>query len=504
MSLWREALGLDSGRKVKRRNSSYDAAKIGRLLADFQGSSGSADAELKGNLRVMRERCREMARNDPYVKRYIQLHKDNVVGPAGIAHQVKAMNVASGQMDVMGNDIVESAWAEFSQMGNCTADGRSSMIDLLNGVITAEARDGEAWVQVLRSPVFKHGIAFNQFEADLIDEQKNQKLRNGAEIRMGVEVDRFQRPIAYWMKERHPGDTDFASMTINDSRRIDAKNVIHIYEQVRPGQTRGEPRLAPALAAIKMLNGHREAELVAARMAASKMGFFTSESGEDVPADDYENGVGSVPIINAEPGTFHQLPTGVDFKPFNMDHPSTAFGEFQKGILLSIATSMGVSYASLSSDLSGTSYSSVRQGELEQREYYRGQQRYLVDHFLRPAYALWLQHVMEFGYIPIPAVRFQKFYSATEFRPRGWQWVDPLKEINAAVTGMHNGIMSPQDVATQYGNDFEETMKDWQAAQQISESYGQTLAFGPFGANEASKPLGHDQVEAQEEGQDDG
>jgi capsid protein len=94
---------------------------------------------------------------------------------------------------------------------------------------------------------------------------------------------------------------------------------------------------------------------------------------------------------------------------------------------------------------------------------------------------------MEFGYIPIPATRFTKFATATAFRPRGWQWVDPQKEINAAVTAMHNGIMSMQAVANQYGQDLEETFSEWERAKEMAGDHGLELAFTPFGAHEASK-----------------
>lgn len=479
MSFWREAFGLTEPVKAPRRRE-YAGAKVGRLFADFLGNSSSADAELKVNLKLMRERCRDLARNDPYVKRYIDLRKNNVVGPDGFAHQVKAMT-NDGRMDTGGNAIVESGWKVFCRKGNCTADGRLSFTDLCKGVDAAMVRDGEAFVQIVRSRKFAHGIAFHLFEADQVDEQKNEKLKNGNQIRMGVEVDEYQRPVAYWVKERHPGDTEYTSYRDREARRLPASDIIHVFEQVRPGQTRGEPPLAPVITQIKMLNGHREAELVASRMAAAKMGFFTSQSGEEFAGTDYEDGPGSVPIIDVEPGTFHQLPNNVDFKPFDVDHPSTAFADFQKGILRSIASAMGVSYAALSNDLSETSYSSVRQGALDERDSYRGMQTFLIDHFVRPANAAWLLHVMEFNHINMPAARFDKFYDATQFRGRGWQWVDPQKEVNAASTALHIGITSPQAVTNQFGGDFEEVQKDWQAAAEIAAAYGQELAFSPFG-----------------------
>lgn len=483
MSFWREALGLPvkSGKTVSKR--SYHAAAVGRLFADFMASNRSPDSELKPDLVLMRNRSRQMARDDVYVKRYLNLLKTNVVGDTGMSLQVKARNT-DGTLDVIGNDIIENEWYRFGNKGNCTADGRMTWVDLQKYAIEATARDGEAFFQVIRGKRFLHGIAFHPIEADLIDEQKNEKLRNGNEVRMGIEIDQYQRPVAYWVKKRHPGDYDFASITVNQSERIDAKDIIHVYDPLRAGQTRGEPWMAPALSQIKMLNAHREAELVASRMAASKMGFFTSDNGEDAPADDYDN---NVPIIDAEPGTFHQLPNGVDFKPFDPTHPATAFAEFQKGILRGTASGLGVSYASLSNDLEGTSYSSIRQGALEERDSYRMMQKFLLEHFVVPAYSIWLQHVMEFGYIPIPATRFDKFFLATHFRPRGWQWVDPQKEINAAVEAMHNGIMSMQDVSNQYGRDIEETFSQWQRDKELADQFGLQLAFFPFGANEATK-----------------
>jgi lambda family phage portal protein len=496
MSLWREILGLpQKGDSAPVRKRGYHAANTGRLFADFMASSKSADSELKPDLVIMRNRARALARDDVYVKRYLSLLETNVIGDKGVTLQVKARNT-DNSLDVIGNNIVENAFYQFGLKGNCTADGRLSWIDLQKLVTSTTGRDGEIFIQIIRNRSFIHGIAFHPVEADQIDENKNERLRNGNEIRLGIEVDSYQRPVAYWVKPRHPGDYDFSSIQQNPSVRVPAKDIIHVYRQERPGQTRGEPWMAPAMSQLKMLNAHREAELVASRMAASKMGFFISDNGQDAPADDYDN---NVPIIDAEPGTFHQLPNGVDFKPFDPTHPATAFAEFQKGILRGIASGLAVSYASLSNDLESTSYSSIRQGALEERDAYRMQQQFILDHFIIPAYSAWLMHVMEFGYIPIPATRFDKFFNATSFRPRGWQWVDPQREINAAVMAMHNGIMSMQDVSNQYGRDIEETFSQWQRDKELADQFGLGIAFEPFGGNDAFK--GEPMVDGDADGQ---
>lgn len=89
MSIWREILGLPVKPKAIQRRS-YQAANTGRLFADFTSSNRSADSELRTDLVLMRNRSRELARNDVYVKRYLALLKTNVVGDQGMTLQVKA------------------------------------------------------------------------------------------------------------------------------------------------------------------------------------------------------------------------------------------------------------------------------------------------------------------------------------------------------------------------------------------------------------------------------
>ena len=68
-------------KKIKKRN--YGGARGGRLFGDFVGSSFSADSELRYNLEVLRNRSRELVRDNEFAKRYINLIKTNVVGDKG-------------------------------------------------------------------------------------------------------------------------------------------------------------------------------------------------------------------------------------------------------------------------------------------------------------------------------------------------------------------------------------------------------------------------------------
>src|SRR5210317_595340 len=108
------------------RKRNYAAASKGRLFADFVGSNRSADSEIRWALPDIRNRSRDLERNNEYFRRYLQLLRVNVVGEGGFNLQVRGRN-PDKSMDSAGNAIVEGAWAEFSRMGGPTVDGRMSM-----------------------------------------------------------------------------------------------------------------------------------------------------------------------------------------------------------------------------------------------------------------------------------------------------------------------------------------------------------------------------------------
>jgi lambda family phage portal protein len=297
---------------------------------------------------------------------------------------------------------------------------------------------------------------------------------------MGVEMDKFHRPIAYHVLSSHPGDYDFATqVTSPKHRRIPAERMIHCYLPLRAGQTRGEPWMASALSSIKQLGALREAAIVNARIGASKMGFFTSQSGDQfVPDDEMDN----IPIMEAEPGTFHQLPTGVSFSTFDPQYPSNEFSDFHKACLKAIASALGVSYTSLSNDLEATSYSSIRQGALEERDHYRSLQSFMLEHFIRPVFDHWLESAMEMDSFGIPVRQYERFRDAAEFRGRAWSWVDPQKEMNAALMGLKSGVLSLQDVASNYGKDVEELLSQIARDKSLMQQFGIQYALEPYGA----------------------
>lgn len=457
----------------------YSGVNTNRLFSDFVASERSADSELRGALKELRNRSRDLSMNNEYAKRYFELLKVNVIGDKGVFYQSKAID-SIGQLDQNGNEAVEAAFRRWGKYGNPTVDGKMSWIDVQKLAIELVAKDGEAFIVKHRTSAFHDSFALEFIEADQIDEQLNKRLENGNEIRMGIEVDRFKKPVAYHILTYHPGDYDFASSKRSPKHtRMPADRVIHLFKQIRPGQTRGEPWLTPAIPAIKQLGAFREAAVINARVGASKMGFFKVQASDGFIADDYED---NSPIVTAEPGSFHMLPAGVEFSSFEPAFPSNEFDSFHKSILRGIASGLGVSYTSLSNDLEATSYSSIRQGALEERDFYRNMTMFVIEHFIRPVFDSWLAAAMEMNAFGIPLRQYDRFSDAAEFRGRGFSWVDPLKEMNASVTGLKNGILSLGHIAGQYGMDSEELLSQIARDKQLAEQFGVQYAIEPYGS----------------------
>jgi len=83
----------------------------------------------------------------------------------------------------------------------------------------------------------------------------------------------------------------------------------------------------------------------------------------------------------------------------------------------------------------------------------------------------------------LPASKYNKFNTPV-WKPRGWQWIDPKKEIDALAVGMANGFISYSDVQASYGRDIEDVFAQIQYEREMAKEYGITTAFEPFGSPE--------------------
>lgn len=468
-------------RPVKGRRS-FEAANTGRLFSSWQTLTKSADSDIRFNLTTLRARSRELALNNDYARKYLKMVVSNVCGPHGIKLQVRSRD-SNGKLDSYANNLIETAFYDWARYG-VTSDNRLSWVEAQRLFIETVARDGEAFVYFVntRKADNTYGLTLQFIDPDLVDINKNEIGTNGNEIRMGVEIDKAGRPVAYWVLEHHPADYQYTSVGASRWNRIPASDMLHAFVMDRVGQTRGVPWMATAMTRLKMLGGYEEAELVAARVSASKMGFFTSPDGDGYFGDAQQNGA---MITDVTPGQFEQLPAGMDFKPFDPQHPSTAFSDFEKAMLRGIASGLNVSYTSLSNDLESVNYSSIRQGLLDERDHWRVTQWWMVAQFCDRVYDRWLTRAMDAGMIALPDSKMWK-WKQTIWVPRGWQWVDPEKETNAQVQAIQAGLMTVTQALSERGLDIEDVVAERRNEAELLAAAGLTTPGNQDGTSTTS------------------
>src|SRR5690606_38879375 len=99
----------------------FAGATSNRLLADWIfASTQSADQEIRGSLTTLKQRSREMARNNPHAARYLQLKADNVIGDEGILLQARILDPTNDRLLDKVNRRIEKAWLRWGEVGVCT------------------------------------------------------------------------------------------------------------------------------------------------------------------------------------------------------------------------------------------------------------------------------------------------------------------------------------------------------------------------------------------------
>jgi capsid protein len=137
---------------------------------------------------------------------------------------------------------------------------------------------------------------------------------------------------------------------------------------------------------------------------------------------------------------------------------------------------LNVSYVSLANDLEGVSYSSIRQGELADRDHWKRLQGWLIEHFCTDVFENWLVQFLSFGRSGFLLAEIDR-YNCPVWRPRGWQWVDPDKESKAAERDIGNHTKSIWDAAADRGDDLEDVFSENARAIELAKEYGLHLSI---------------------------
>lgn len=339
----------------------YEGAASGRRTDAWRATNTSANTEIQADLQKLRDRSRDLVRNNAWVARAVNAIAANVVG-YGITAKLSSLK-KNGAVDDANTATLTKLWSAWAETLDCDADGRHDIYGLQFLMMRAVPESGELLIRRRwRKPTdgFAVPMQLQLCEGDYLDHAKTGLADNGNRIIQGVEFNFFGQRTAYWMFQDHPGDTGGKT---GESKPVPAVDVIHLYRQDRIGQVRGVPWGASAFITIRDLDDYEDAYLFRQKIANLFVGAI-KDSDPDSPAAT-AGGTDANPLpLTMEPGAFPLLPTGKDVT-FSTPPPAGDYGAFTKDVLLKIAASYGITYAALTGDLSSVNFSSGRMGNIE-------------------------------------------------------------------------------------------------------------------------------------------
>lgn len=433
----------------------FDAGKAGRRLRSVPTSQAAINAQIRRYGKSVLARSRYLAANNPHAASAKETFVSALVG-CGIKPSSLSANESVKK-------ALEAAWYDWTDEAD--ADWLTDFYGLQSVVAAEMFEAGECFVRI-RPRFPEDGLTvpmqLQLLPAEMLDINYNIMLQNGARIECGIEFDQIGRRVAYHFWRQHP-DTDVMFTAAAGVRTVvPASEVLHLYKPMRAGQVRGIPHTLSAIVTLAILDQYEDAELERKRIAALFGAFVTRPVPEDPthPLGDASE-VGDKPSLPLEPGATIDLEPGEDVK---FAEPADVGGNYEAFLyrqLLKAAAGFGVPYAAMTGDLRQTSYGSIRAGLIEFRRRVEAMQHsVMVFQFCRPIWQRWVTDAILSGAIKVSPSDFAKNKREilrVKWMPPRWEWIDPLKDLQAERLAVRAGFKARSDVIEEMGEDPIET-----------------------------------------------
>lgn len=483
---------VDGAPLTAAEDSHYDAAS--RSLPQFRSWNPSlqpADVESLYEQFPIMARSRDLVRNNGLASGAVRTITDNVVGYAGMRLTARPDYELLGRDEKWAEDWSRDverkyrSWAESVESDAAMLLTHASMTTL---AFQSAVQDGD--VVALAKWLPKRVGAKWATCAQMIDPERLSNPFGGLNtqfMRNGIELDENGMPTAYNVRKMAPGAMFGYIGWTGAWERIPARtswgrrNVLHLFEQRRPGQNRGLPDFTPVMSAFKMLGKYTETELQASIANGLIAAFIKSDMSPQSTAETLggtaktiqtQNGVnitGDQRGWNANQnrwdarlvgGSIIQLPPGAELQSFMPGRPATAFGGFVQASLRFIAAGLNMPYELLAKDFSQTNYSSARAVLLEAWRFFRARRYWLAAYWCQPWYELWIEEAVNIGEVEAPDFYENRYaYCKARWIGAGRGWVDPVKEAQAAALRIAGGFSTLEAECAEQGEDWEEVVK---------------------------------------------
>jgi lambda family phage portal protein len=481
ISFFSPALGVkrQRARLIEAMSGAWTGASTTRRsMRSWITQSSDADSDIIYDLPTLRERSRDLIRNAPIATGAQGTAVANVVG-TGLKLQARIDAEFLGMTDEEADawqDRTEREWQLFAESTECDVARTLNFYGIQSLAFRQTFENGDVFCLTprIKRGNFPYSLKLQLVEADRVCNENYAPDRAG--LIAGIEKDEITgEPLQYHIMNQHP---DSAYVIPKDGykwtkipaygKNSGLRNVIHLYEMLRPGQTRGVPSLAPVIETLKVLSQYTENELMASTVASLFTVFIKTETGDldfstmngigtEVGAETTDN---DVKLGN---GAVVGLGKNESVETANPGRPNSAFDPFVKAITEQIGAALGIPYEVLVRHFDA-SYSASRAALLEAWRFFRSRRSWLVSMFCQPVYEIWLYEAVASGRITAPGFfadpLIAKAYAKTVWIGDSPGYIDPQKDV-AACKERIDSLLSTYDEETALltGGDFESNVR---------------------------------------------
>lgn len=392
----------------------YDAASQSSRTSNWYTQATDANAAIN-RPDIIRNRARDLIRNNPWAAKGKSVIVNNTIG-----YGIRPQFAGKRKRDVEKATKKWAAWAETTQ---CDAQGLTDIYGIQQIIMGSVVESGECLVR-LRPRIAADNLAvpfqLQVLEPDFLYEHNDGALPNGGYIQRGIEYDAIGRRAAYYLYKTHPGTTGRYFNT--QYSRVPASEVLHVFRIDRPGQERGVSWLAPMMITIRDLDIYEDAYLNRQKLANLFAGFIYSDDPEGVE-DEFTD------VDEMLPGSLYVMKPNRRIE-FSTPPAADDYGNYTKDNLRRIAAGYGITYESLTGDLSEVNFSSARMGW---QEFGRSIDSWRWQLFVPRVCLGLMDWFMQFsGINDITA----------EWTPPSRMMVDPARELKPIIDAVRAGLTS--------------------------------------------------------------
>lgn len=456
--------------------SNYGASTSKKSLLGWLSRGGSPKEDISDNIKVLRQRSRDLYMGSPLATSAIKTNRTNVIGSGlKLKSQIDGefLGLSAEETRKLEGNIERefNLWAESK---NCDIERLNDFYELQQIAFMSWLMNGDAFVML---PVLKRKFEVYDLRILLIEADRvcnKNYISNSERLQEGVETNERGEIEYYHICSRHPLSTtyDKAPEWVKVKAygdRTGRPNILHLMENERIGQRRGVPILAPVIEALKQISRYTEAELMAAVISGMFTVFIESKdtnegnafganiSFEDEVDSDDEN---SYELGN---GAVVQLGEGETAKEVNPGRPNEKFEGFVNSITKQIGSALEIPKELLTKEFTA-SYSASRAALLEAWKMFRMKRTWMANDFCQPIFVEWMHEAVAKGRIYAPGFftdpLIRKAYCQAEWSGPSAGQLDPQKEVNAAVSRIEQGFSTAaKETMELTGGDYYKNVK---------------------------------------------